>query len=40
MACGDGVKEALFVYAGLESLQLHLRGKPINILEDNEGGKH
>ena len=39
VASGDGVKEALFLYSGLESLQPHVRGNAIVVFEDNEGAK-
>ena len=39
VACGDGIKEALFVCAVLEFLQPHLRGKPIGVFKDNEEAK-
>ena len=38
VAWGDGIKEALFVCVAVEFLQPHLRGKPIVVFEDIEGG--
>ena len=39
VACGNGIKGALFACAVLDFLQPHLRGKPIVVFEDNEGAK-
>ena len=39
IAVGDGVKEALFVHAGLSFIALETRRASIKVLEDNQGTK-